>query len=97
MCPSWLVVSATEVVSTVITICIASTYLYCKISPELGDLDPSFKGIVPLNIIFSYMKFDKICNLDHPVYIEIIYAGFLLHVYQNILYSVLSLTWVTPS
>ncbi len=31
------------------------------------------------------------------MYIKIIYAGFLLHVYQNILYSVLSLTWVTPS
>ncbi len=26
------------------------------------------KGIVHLNIIFSYMKFNKICNLDHPVY-----------------------------
>ncbi len=26
-----------------------------------------------------------------------IYAGFLINVYQNILYSVLSLTWVTPS
>ncbi len=31
------------------------------------------------------------------LYIKIIYAGFLLHMYQNILYSVLSLTWVTPS
>ncbi len=34
---------------------------------------PSFhfrnvKGIVHLNIIFSYMKVNKICNLDHPVY-----------------------------
>ncbi len=27
-----------------------------------------FKGIVHLNIIFSYMKVNKICNLDHPVY-----------------------------
>ncbi len=26
------------------------------------------KGLVHLNIIFSYMKFNKICNLDHPVY-----------------------------
>ncbi len=26
------------------------------------------KGIVHLNIKFSYMKFNKICNLDHPVY-----------------------------
>ncbi len=26
------------------------------------------KGIVYLNIIFSYMKVNKICNLDHPVY-----------------------------
>ncbi len=26
------------------------------------------KGIVHLNIIFSYVKFNKICNLDHPVY-----------------------------
>ncbi len=42
------------------------------------------------------MKFNEICNLDHPVY-KLIYASFLLHVYQNILYSVLSLTWVTPS
>ncbi len=31
------------------------------------------------------------------LYIKIIYAGFLLRIYQNILYSVLSLTWVTPS
>ncbi len=27
-----------------------------------------FKGIVHLNIIFSYMKVNKIRNLDHPVY-----------------------------
>ncbi len=26
------------------------------------------KGIVHLNIIFSYMKVNKKCNLDHPVY-----------------------------
>ncbi len=26
------------------------------------------EGIVDLNIIFSYMKFNQICNLDHPVY-----------------------------
>ncbi len=26
------------------------------------------KGIVHLNIIFSYIKVNKICNLDHPVY-----------------------------
>ncbi len=26
------------------------------------------KGIVHLNIILPYMKFNKICNLDHPVY-----------------------------
>ncbi len=28
----------------------------------------NIKGIVHLNIIFCYMKFNKICNLDHPVY-----------------------------
>ncbi len=38
------------------------------------------KEIVHLNIIFSYIKFNKICNLNHPVY-KLIYAGFLLHVY----------------
>ncbi len=38
------------------------------------------KGIVHLNIIFSYMKVNKICKLDH-LYIKIIYAGFLLHIY----------------
>ncbi len=27
-----------------------------------------FKGIVHLNIIISYMRFNKIRNLDHPVY-----------------------------
>ncbi len=27
-----------------------------------------FKGIVHLNTIFSYMKFNKIWNLNHPVY-----------------------------
>ncbi len=42
------------------------------------------------------MKFKEICNLDH-LYIKIIHTGLLLHVYQYILYSVLSLTWVTPS
>ncbi len=26
------------------------------------------KGIVHLNIIFSYIKVNQICNLDHPVY-----------------------------
>ncbi len=26
------------------------------------------KGIVHLNIIFSYVKVNKICNLDYPVY-----------------------------
>ncbi len=26
------------------------------------------KGIVHLNIIFLYMNFNQICNLDHPVY-----------------------------
>ncbi len=30
--------------------------------------DSNIKGIVHLNIIFSYMKVNKICNLDHPVY-----------------------------
>ncbi len=27
-----------------------------------------FKGLENLNIIFSYIKVNKICNLDHPVY-----------------------------
>ncbi len=26
------------------------------------------KGIVHLNIMFSYMKFNKICNLDYPIF-----------------------------
>ncbi len=30
--------------------------------------DRRFKGIVHLNIIFSYMKFNKICRLDQLVY-----------------------------
>ncbi len=30
--------------------------------------DGNLKGIVHLNIIFSYMKVNKICNLDQPVY-----------------------------
>ncbi len=71
------------------------TCLCCRtvnMSPDRTLL--SIKGIVHLNIIFSYMKFNKLCNKDH-LYIKIIYTCFLLHVYQNILYSVLSLTWVT--
>ncbi len=32
------------------------------------DLQILVKGIVHLNIIFSYMKVNKKCNLDHPVY-----------------------------
>ncbi len=31
-------------------------------------LDSYIKGIVHLNIIFSYMTFNEICNLDHSVY-----------------------------
>ncbi len=34
----------------------------------LGHFVGKIKGIVHLNIIFSYMKVNKICNLDHPVY-----------------------------
>ncbi len=44
--------------------CHVCTYKYLVIqSPQ-----NSFKGIVHLNIIFSYMKVNKICKLDHPVY-----------------------------
>ncbi len=47
------------------------------ITSHLHDIDRTqnsdlryclLKGIVHLNIIFSYMTFNKICNLDHPVY-----------------------------
>ncbi len=38
---------------------------YCIYIDRLPML---FKGIVHLNIIFSYMKVNKICNLDQPVY-----------------------------
>ncbi len=33
-----------------------------------GPISHIIKGIVHQNIIFSYMKVNKICNLDHPVY-----------------------------
>ncbi len=46
--------------STIIEIVVRST-TYLTISEIL-------KGIVYLNIIFSYMKDNKICNLDHNVY-----------------------------
>ncbi len=32
------------------------------------EVNLKLKGKVHLNIIFSYMKVNKICNLDHPVY-----------------------------
>ncbi len=35
---------------------------------EVEIILSTLKGIVHLNIIFSYMKVNKICNLDHPVY-----------------------------
>ncbi len=38
--------------------CLEELAIYCVL----------VKGIVHLNIIFSYMKVNKICNLDHPVY-----------------------------
>ncbi len=38
------------------------TYIYFNVDERV------IKGIVHLNIIFSYMKVNKICNLDHPVY-----------------------------
>ncbi len=36
----------------------------CSQQPEKMPI----KGIVHLNIIFSYMKFNKICNLDYPIF-----------------------------
>ncbi len=32
------------------------------------DIKNKLRGIVHLTIIFSYMKVNQICNLDHPVY-----------------------------
>ncbi len=35
---------------------------------EYVSNDTTLKGIVHLNIIFSYIKVNEICNLDHLVY-----------------------------
>ncbi len=40
----------------------------CATAYPTNRQQKDFKGIVHLNIIFSYMKVNKICNLDHPVY-----------------------------
>ncbi len=44
----------------------------CKSSKKKNQISEykknTVKGIVHLNIIFSYMKVNKKCNLDHPVY-----------------------------
>ncbi len=43
----------------------------CRLQPHFKNVldgQLTFKGIAHLNIIFSYMKFNKICNLDHPVF-----------------------------
>ncbi len=45
------------------------TYLKCITKFVTEYLKRSLiKGIAQLNIIFLYMKVNKICNLDHPVY-----------------------------
>ncbi len=43
--------------------------VYCNNVVEITSQSISIdiEGTVHLNIIFSYMKFNKICNLDHPV------------------------------
>ncbi len=43
-------------------------HLLVQNSENLEIVYLTLKGIVHLNIIFSYMKVNKICNLDHPVY-----------------------------
>ncbi len=43
-------------------------YWICGINIGKGINDITIKGMVHLNIIFSYMKFNKICNLDHLAY-----------------------------
>ncbi len=38
------------------------------LEPIMLTIVHDLKGIVHLNIIFSYIKVNKKCNLDHPVY-----------------------------
>ncbi len=42
--------------------------IYADKSKSNVLIESHLKGIVHLNIIFSYMKVNKIRNLDHPVY-----------------------------
>ncbi len=47
--------------------------LFCEMCFDIISLSSNithlvFKGIVHLNIIFSCIKFNRICNVDHPVY-----------------------------
>ncbi len=49
-------------VSQAVTWVVSSCMFYLKINSD----NHTIKGILHLNIIFSYMKFNKICNLDHP-------------------------------
>ncbi len=44
---------------------VALTYAWSHV---LSILVMKLKGIVHLNIIFSYMKVNKICYLNHPAY-----------------------------
>ncbi len=43
-------------------------YILLNIHKNTTHVLHTIKGIVHLNIIFSYMKVIKICNLDSPVY-----------------------------
>ncbi len=45
-----------------------SQYDYTEFACGIHSATTLLLLIVHLNIIFSYMKFNKICNLDHPVY-----------------------------
>ncbi len=38
------------------------------LSSYKSNLQIIMEGEVHLNTIFSYMKFNKICNLNHPLY-----------------------------
>ncbi len=77
------------------------SYTKAYISPSVRNTDVERHSyvITKARYKFGNLQIYKLIKyvIQITLYIKIIYAGFLLHIYQNISYSVLSLTWVTPS
>ncbi len=69
---------------------------YCDVIMCHGTINPieEVKGIVYLNTIFSYMTFNKICNLNHPVHWKLFMLDFSLMYIITLSMLCYSLFWM---